>query len=135
VTSRRLAACALAFALCGAGCGAHAGINRQASAQLESAVAGIRAAARAHDVVAARTRLDVVRRMVVSLRSRGDLSDVAAGRILLAADAVGADLGLIPTTTSTATTTLAPAQSTPPPPGNKKDHHGRGNGDNGDNGD
>jgi hypothetical protein len=134
VTSRRLAACALAFALCGAGCGGHSGINRQASDRLTSAVAGVRAAARAHDVVAARARLDAVRRMVVSLRARGDLSDAVAGRILVAADAVGSDLSLIPTTTtstSTTTTTTTTTQPAPPPAG-KKDHHGHGKGDNGD---
>jgi hypothetical protein len=131
VTSRRLAACGLAFALCAGGCGGHGGISRQASAELESAVARVRAAARVHDVAGARTRLDAVRQMVVSLRSRGDLTDAQAGRILVAADAVGADLSLIPTTTTSTSTTTTTTPAPPPPPA-KKDHHGHGHGDNGD---
>jgi hypothetical protein len=133
VRSRRLAACGLAFALCAAGCGGRPGIDRQASDQLASAVARVRAAARAHDVVGAKARLDDVRRMVVVLRAHGDLSQSAAGRILVAADAVGSDLRLIPTTTtSTSTTTTTTTTLPPPPAGKQKDHHGKGSGDNGD---
>jgi hypothetical protein len=72
--------------------------------------------------------------MVVSLRSRGELSDAEAGRILVAADAVGADLSLIPTTTTSTSTTTTTTPAPPPPPG-KKDHHGHPNIGGGDNGD
>jgi hypothetical protein len=134
VRSRRFAACGLAFALCASACGGHGGISRSASAQLANAVAGVRAAARAHDVTAARARLDDVRRIVVSLKARGDLGDAAARRILVAADEVGGDLSLISTTTtSTTTTTTQPAPSPTVPPVEKpKGHHGHGHGDNGD---
>jgi hypothetical protein len=96
---------------------------------LVGAVARVRAAARAHDVVGAKARLDDVRRMLALLRARGDVSDAAARRILAAAATVEADLRLVPTTTTSTTTTTSP----PPPHEKKKEHHGHGKG--GDNGD
>jgi hypothetical protein len=122
----------VAFGILAAGCGGGSGINRQASEQLVTAVARVRAAARAHDVVGATARLGDVRRMVAVLRARGDLSDSAAGRILGAASAVATDLRLIPTTTTTTTSTTTTTTPTQPPPPKKKGHgHGGDQGDNG----
>jgi hypothetical protein len=128
-------AAGIAIALFAAGCGGGSGVDRQASDQLTTAVAGVRAAASADDVTLASARLDDLRRMVLFLRLRGDVSDHAAGRILGAADAVAADLDLIPTTTttSTSTTTTTTTPTTTPQPFPPHGHHGHGNGnDNGD---
>jgi hypothetical protein len=124
---RGLAACA-ALVLLGAGCGGGSGVDHQASDQLATAVAGVRAAANAHDATLASSRLDDVRRMVLFLRVRGDLSDRAAGRILVDADAVGTSLGLIPTTTTTTTMTTTTTTTLPPPPAPSLGDHGHGNG-------
>jgi hypothetical protein len=130
VRTRRLAATAVAFALLAQGCGTHTGIDRQASDELTTAVAQVRAAARAHDVAGAQAGLDDVRRMVASLRDHRDLSDATAGRILVATDEVAADLRLIPTTTTSTSSTTTTTRPAPPPPP-KKGHHGQGNGDQG----
>jgi hypothetical protein len=128
VSARRLAACAVAVALFGAGCGGGSGVSPQASDQLTGAVARVRAAARAHDVVGANARLGDVRRMVTFLRARGDVSGAAAARILEAANEVAADLGLIPTTPTTTTTTTTTTPPPPPAPEKGKGHHGHGGG-------
>jgi hypothetical protein len=132
VRARLVAACAVTFALCAAGCGGHSSIDRQASEQLAGVVAQVRAAARAHDVVAANARLDDIGRMVALLRARGDVSEGAARRILAAADAVRTDLRLVATTTTSTSTTSS--TTSPPPPDKRKEHHGHGKGG-GDNGD
>jgi hypothetical protein len=121
----------VALVLLVAGCGGGSGIDRQASDQLATAVAGVRAAANAHDVTLASARLDDVRRMVLFLRLHGDLSEHAAGRILQATDEVATDLQLVPTTTTTSTTTT----TTPAPPSSSErhGHHGNGNGNGNDN--
>lgn len=145
---RRFAAGSVAFGLAAAGCGGHSNIDRQASVQLESAVARVRAAAAARDVAGANARLAEVRRMVALFRAHRDLSAAAAARILTAAAAaaVGSDLSLIPTTTTPTTTTPTtttpttipqkpappkPGGPPPPAPAKNKDHHGRGGGEDG----
>jgi hypothetical protein len=129
---KRLAGMLLAALLIvAAGCGGKTAIDARASDQLTAAVARVRAAARDHDVAGAGARLDDLRRIVLLLRANGDLTDAAAGRILAAADGVGSDLRLIPTTTSTTTispTTTTPNPPSPPPPRPDKRHHGKGDG-------
>src|SRR5262249_44464857 len=129
--SRASAGCVIAVVLAAAGCSGSSGIDRQASDQLGTAVARVRAAARAHDVVDANARVGAVRGMVAVVRARGDLSDGAAGRILGAANAVAADLRLIPTTTTTTSSTTTTTPAPPPAPERKKGHdHGGDHGDN-----
>jgi hypothetical protein len=112
-----------ASALVIAGCGndPHASITASASQQLVAVVARVRVAAAAGDITTARARLADIRTRVIALQRRGEISESTATRIVLATDAVDADLRLAPTTT------------TPPPPTTPPEkHHGKGHGDGGD---
>jgi hypothetical protein len=133
---RVLGAC-FVIALVGSGCGGsdHA-LNPQVSAQLDAAVGRITTAVQARDIATTSAQLADLRKSVLVFRSRGDLSDAAATRILNAADVVQSDLGLItPNTTTTTTTTTSPTTTTtttvptkPAPPPTTRKRKGKGHG-------
>jgi hypothetical protein len=120
-----LAASVLLVASCGDA--QHISITPSASRQLRVVVAQVRAAASSGDAPTAAARLKEIRSRVIELRRQGELSENAATRIVLAADAVEADLRLAPTTTTTPTPTTT---TTPEPkPGEKHHHRGHDGGD------
>jgi hypothetical protein len=132
---RVLGAC-FVIALVGSGCGGsdHA-LNPQVSAQLDAAVGRITTAVQARDITTTSAQLADLRKSVLVFRSRGDLSDAAATRILNAADVVQSDLGLItpntttsPTPPTTTTTTTVPTKPAPPPTTRKRKGKGHGGG-------
>ena len=131
----RVIGAGLVIVLAAGGCGGHASIGTQVSEQLVAAVGRIRAAAQARDVATTTAQLADLQKSVLILRSRGDLTDATATRILTAADVVQSDLGLLTpstttttsTTSTTSTSTTAPKSSPPPAPPPK--HHRKGHGD------
>ncbi len=111
---RWLAPAAVWLALAACGDDAGRGIADEAAGPLAQRVAAVRAAA-AEDRERALVELGVLREEVAAYADQGDLSDVAAERILTAADAVEAALAeppaAAPTTTpppTVTTTTAAP---------------------------
>lgn len=113
---RSVAALALAAVLSGA-CG-RSDLSPEAAQDLQQLVARIRAAAEAGRPVLAGTRLRTLTSSVASLVDEGLLSDQRAIEILEAADAVKAQLSLLP----------RPSPSETPSPAVEEDHGGNGKG-------
>ena len=100
----------LALSACG---GAGDDLSEATTAQLESQVAAIRAAAVAGDRPGAEAAVAKLRTTVTQLEQAGDMSAERARDVLAAAAAVEIQLGLLPAPT----TTTAP----PPPPADQEE--------------
>lgn len=87
-------------------------LSGTAAEELQPRVAEIRALAGARQPDQVTAKLDELRLVVEDLQRRDELSEQGAQEVLAAADAVGAQLGLITTTTTQPPTTQPP----PPPP-------------------
>jgi hypothetical protein len=115
-----------------AGCGGRSSsISGDAATDLQHRAAAVRAAVDAHDADAATRALDALHASVDHWRATAKLTRERATQIVVAADAVRAQL---PSITTTTTTTTIPA-SPPATNGHGKDNgNGHGNGNGGDEG-
>lgn len=124
----------VALGACGGG---DAEVSEPAARLLHAQVTAVRTAAAGRDRSGAAEQLASLRASLVRLRKQGEISGDAAVRIGRAADAVAAQLTLIPLPTTTTTTTTAPppaedgGKSPGPrpdkkPPGHEKPHRGPG---------
>lgn len=110
-----------------AACGHQAdGIGARAAAALEPQVQQVRAAATNGDRAGAAVKLAVLRQTVADLRTRGEISDEGAAKVLAAATAVEAQLGSASTPTSQVPTTLG-QRDTRTTRTTKNDDKGKGN--------
>jgi hypothetical protein len=95
-------------------------VSEPAARLLDAQVAAVRTAAAGRDRAATAEQLASLRANVARLRQQGEITRDAATRIERAADAVAAQLTLIPLPTTTTTTTV------PPPERDDRDQPGRG---------
>jgi hypothetical protein len=109
----------VALGACGSG---EADVSEPAARLLDAQVAAVRTAAAGRDRAGAAQQLTSLRTSVARLREQGEISGDAAARIGRAADAVEAQLTLIPLPTTTTTTTT----TAPPPPEDKHGPRGHG---------
>ena len=100
-TIARVALITLLVAACGS---ASTGVSKTAASRLHAEIILLRAASTNGDRTAARTALAWVRAEIEQLRSRGELSADAVGRLRAAAAAVERQLPLLPEPTTTTTT-------------------------------
>jgi hypothetical protein len=102
-----LVAGVLALGACGGG---EPEVSEPAARLLHAQVAAVRTAAAGRDRAAAIEQLASLRANLVRLRKQGEVSRDGATRIGRAADAVAAQLTLIPLPTTTTTTTAPPPE-------------------------
>jgi hypothetical protein len=88
--------------------GDEADVSKPAAKLLHAQVAAVRTAAVSRDRAATAEQLASLRANAVRLRKQGEITGDAAARIGRAADAVAAQLALIPLPTTTTTTTTTP---------------------------
>ena len=100
-TIARFALITLLVAACGS---ASTGVSKTAASRLHAEIILLRAASTNGDRTAARTALAWVRAEIEQLRSRGELSADAVGRLRAAAATVERQLPLLPEPTTTTTT-------------------------------
>jgi hypothetical protein len=115
----------IAVAACG---GDDVGVSEPAARLLHAQVTAVRTAAASRDRAGAAEQLASLRTNLTRLRKQGEISGDAAARIGRAADAVAAQLTLIPLPTTTTTTTAPPRddEGGPKPPGHGPDKKGPG---------
>lgn len=133
----RIAVVAVAAGLLLSACGDNgSGVSASAGKHLNAQVDAIRTTAARADRSTAARQLALLRASVDQLQSDGELNAAAATRIRRAADAVAAELVLLPaptTTTTTTTTTTSPPSGDEHKNGKRREHKNSGNGQNGGN--
>ena len=135
-TLSRIALIAAVGVLMLSACGDNgSGVSTSAGKQLNAQVDAIRSTAARADRSTAAQQLALLRASVDQLQSDGELNASAAARIRRAADAVAAELVLLPapTTTTTTTTTTSPPSGDEHGNGKRREHQDNGNGKNGGN--